>query len=408
MIMKRFLIVAFSLAAAFACTKPAEKQENPEDPAEFMSITVQETGPSSATVVFVPGDNEELYAFGVVTKDEFDSSFMPSDVDVNDNSVCRKSVYSHTFEGLQPETAYMVYAYAVDEAGKYVEDRIASAEFTTQEQPEEPVDPTFGVTVDNLTPGKVDVHIDTKDYGGTYFYGYITKAEYEACADDNEVFSKIIDKLMALNVSLIENGGWSEEDVLGAVLKTGSMDMSLSYLRPDTEYAMCVFGCNASRALLTDVSVVLFRVPSQDMVEDVSFTVTDVNVTVTAQTLATVQYTVKADNGYDGLFFVCSLDKSVCEANSRTYTGEVLPIEEYCWYDYFDMFNYYLDYVDLNWIFENAVWQNQITYEENKGREAQDKIMYVYALAVDGQYCMPRQSKASVHEITIPGYENEL
>lgn len=93
---------------------------------------------------------------------------------------------------------------------------------------------------------------------------------------------------------------------------------------------------------------------------------------------------------------------------SKSFTGEEIPVEEYCWYDYFDMFNYYIEYVDLSWIFENAVWSGEITYQENKARQQQDTVMYVYAIAVDGQYCMPRQSKASVFEIDIPGYGGDL
>lgn len=397
--MKKILFAAFGLLAAFACTKTEVKQDTPS---EFMSITVQETGASSATVVFVPADNDEPYVYGVITRDEFDGGFTPSDV--NDLSTCRRSVYSHTFEDLEPETGYVAYAYGVDGNGNYVDGRLETAEFTTLEKPAES---TFGITVDNMTPGKVDVHIDTKDYSGAYFYGYLTKEEYDACADDKAVFDKIINRLIALNSNLIENG-WTEADVIGAVLKAGSMDMSLSYLRPDTEYVFCVFGCNASKALLTEVSAAEFKVPAQDMVDDVQFTIADVDVTVTAQTLASVTYTVRAPEDYDGKFFVYSLDKSIYDMNSRSYTGEPLPIEEYCWYDFFDILNYFLAYADLNWVFTNAVWSGEITYQEDKARQQQDTIMYVYALPVDEQYCMPRQSKASVFEIVIPGYGGDL
>lgn len=381
------------------CTKTEVKQDTPS---EFMSITVQETKATSATVIFVPADNNEPYSYGVIAKEEFYNGFIPPDV--NDMSRCMKAVYSHTFEDLQPETEYVVYAYGVDGSGNYVAGRLESAEFTTLEKP---VESTFGVTVDNMTPGKVDVHIDTKDYSSTYFYGCITKEEYDACADDKAVFDRIINRLIALNSNLIENG-WTETDVIGAVLKTGSMDMSVSYLRPDTEYVVCVFGCNTSKALLTDISTAEFKVPAQDMVDDVQFTIGDVDVKVTAQTLASVTYTVRAPEDYDGLFFVCSLDKAVYDAYNNSYTGEEIPVEEYCWYDYFDMFNYYIEYVDLNWIFENAVWSGEITYQEDKARQQQDTVMYVYAIAVDGQYCMPRQSKASVFEIVIPGYGEDL
>ena len=367
-----------------------------------MSITVQETKATSATVIFVPADNNEPYSYGVIAKEEFYNGFIPSDV--NDMSRCMKAVYSHTFENLESETEYVVYAYGVDGSGNYVAGRLESTEFTTLEKP---VESTFGVTVDNMTPGKVDVHIDTKDYSSTYFYGCITKEEYDACADDKAVFDRIINRLIALNSNLIENG-WTETDVIGAVLKTGSMDMSVSYLRPDTEYVVCVFGCNTSKALLTDISTAEFKVPDQDMVDDVQFTIGDVDVKVTAQTLASVTYTVRAPEDYDGLFFVCSLDKAVYDAYNNSYTGEEIPVEEYCWYDYFDMFNYYIEYVDLSWIFENAVWSGEITYQENKARQQQDTVMYVYAIAVDGQYCMPRQSKASVFEIDIPGYGGDL
>lgn len=244
-----------------------------------MSITVQETEATSATVIFVPADNNEPYSYGVIAKEEFYNGFIPPDV--NDMSRCMKAVYSHTFEDLESETEYVVYAYGVDGSGNYVAGRLESAEFTTLEKP---VESTFGVTVDNMTPGKVDVHIDTKDYSSTYFYGCITKEEYDACADD----------------------------------------------------------------------------------------------------------------------------KAIYDAYNNSYTGEEIPVEEYCWYDYFDMFNYYIEYVDLSWIFENAVGSGEITYQENKARQQQDTVMYVYAIAVDGQYCMPRQSKASVFEIDIPGYGGDL
>lgn len=403
--MKKFLFAALCLLAVSACTKNEENQGTPDRPSEFMSITVQEAGPSSATVVFVPADNDETYAYGVMTKAEYDGSFAPSKVDL---STCKKSIYSHTFEELQPETEYVVYAYGVDADGSYVDGRLESAEFTTLEQPEEPVESTFDVTVDNMVPGKVDVHIDTKEYTGTYFYGCITKEDYDACEDENAVFGKVIDKLLALNSNLIENSGWSEEEVIGAVLKTGDLDMSVSYLRPDTDYVVCVFGCNASKSLLTDVSTARFKVPAQDMVENVGFTISNVTVTKTSLTLASVEYTVSAPADYDGAYFLYSLDKSVYDANSKIYTGETLPIEEYCWYDYFDMFNYFLEYVDLNWFKENAICTGTTTYQEDKGRQEEDKIMYVYALPVDTQYCMPRQSKASVFEIVIPGYKGEL
>ncbi|MBO8455085.1 MAG: hypothetical protein IAC08_01600 [Bacteroidetes bacterium] len=92
-----------------------------------MSITVQETKATSATVIFVPADNNEPYSYGVIAKEEFYNGFIPSDV--NDMSSCSKSVYSHTFENLQPETEYVVYAYGVDGNGSYVEGRLESEEF---------------------------------------------------------------------------------------------------------------------------------------------------------------------------------------------------------------------------------------------------------------------------------------
>lgn len=394
------------MIALCACTKPAEEPGNPASD-EFMSITVQEIGDNFATVVFVPENDDELYTFGIMTKEEYESNFIPSDISADDGEICRHSAYSHTFEELMPETEYVVYAYAVNQEGKYVEGRLESEELTTLEQPDEPVDPTFGITVDSITPGKVSVHIDAKTYSGTYFYGCIAKSEYESCGDDNKVFDLIIGRILAMNAHMIENG-MSESDIMGILLKSGNLDMTVSYLRPDTEYVVCVFGCNIEQALLTEVSTASFRTPAQDMVEDASFSFVNVNVTETATTLAKVQYTVKADNGYDGLFFVCSLDKSVYDLNSRIYTGETLPIEEYCWYDYFDMYNWYLTMVDVSWIFENAFFTGEVSMEEDKTRKEEDSIMYIYALAVDGEYGMPRQSRVSVYEAVIPGYADEL
>lgn len=403
--MQRLIIVAIAFVALFACSKPADEQGGSGTPETgFMSITVQDTTDVSATVLYVPEDNEELYAYGIVLKSDFDGGFVPSDVDVDDPSVCRSSAYAHTFEGLEAETSYVVYAYGVDESGKYVEGRLESAEFTTLVKQKEP---TFGVSVDNITPGKADIHIDTKEYTGTYFYGYMTKEEYDACSDDSEVFDKVIDRIMSLNIHLIESG-WSESEIIRDMLRTGNADMSVSYLRPDEDYVFCVFGCNANPALITeDVSAAEFHTPAQGMVEDVTFSMENADVTVTAPTLATVSYTVKANDGYDGLFFVCSLDKFTYDQISRIYTGEVLPIDEFCWYDYFDVMNYSLVDSDLDWFMENYLYSGEVSMEENKGRLENDSIMYVYAIAVDSEYAMPRQSKASVHEIVIPGWAND-
>ena len=87
-----------------------------------MSITVQETEATSATVIFVPADNNEPYSYGVIAKEEFYNGFIPSDV--NDMSRCMKAVYSHTFENLESETEYVVYAYGVDGSGNSSDDAI--------------------------------------------------------------------------------------------------------------------------------------------------------------------------------------------------------------------------------------------------------------------------------------------
>lgn len=404
--MKKHYFIAIAFVALLSCSKTtADDSGNPDTPETgFMSITVQDATDISATVLYIPKDNEELYAFGIALKSDFDGGFIPSDVDVDDPAVCRCSAYAHTFEGLDAEKSYVVYAYGVDASGKYVEGRIESAEFTTLVRQKEP---TFGVSVDNVTPGKADIHIDTKGYTGTYFYGYMKKEEYDACSNDSEVFDKVIDRIMSLNIHLIENG-WSESEIIRDMLRTGNADMSVSYLRPDEEYVFCVFGCNANPALITeDVSAAAFRTPVQDMVEDVTFSMEDIEVTTTAPTIAAVSYTVRANGGYEDLFFVCSIDKSTYDQISRIYTGEVLPIDEFCWYDYFDIMNYNLTYNDLTWFMDNFLYSGEVSLKENKGRLENDSIMYVYAIAVDGKYGMPRQSKASVHEIIIPGWTND-
>lgn len=402
--MKKQFIIAIAFVALSACSKTPGGQGTDTPDTGFMSITVQEASDVSATVLYIPKDDSELYAYGITLKSDFDGGFIPSDVDVDDQSICRRSAYAHTFEWLDAETTYVVYAYGVDESGKYVEGRIESAEFTTLARQKEP---TFGISVDNVTPGKADIHIDTKEFTGTYFYGYMPKGQYDACGSDAEVFDKVIDRIMSLNAHLIESG-WSESEIIRDMLRSGDADMSVSYLRPDEDYVFCVFGCNASPALTTeDVSAATFHTPVQDMAEDVTFTIEDIDVTTTAPTLACVSYTLKANDGYEELFFAYSIDKYTYDQISRIYTGEVLPIDEFCWYDYFDIMNYNLTYYDLDQFIENFFHSGEISLKEDKGRLENDSILYVYAIAVDGKYGMPRQSKASVHEIIIPGWAND-
>lgn len=52
-----------------------------------MSITVQETEATSATVIFVPADNNEPYSYGVIAKEEFYNGFIPPAMMCNSLSV---------------------------------------------------------------------------------------------------------------------------------------------------------------------------------------------------------------------------------------------------------------------------------------------------------------------------------
>lgn len=146
----------------------------------------------------------------------------------------------------------------------------------------DPVEKTdFVFTVTDLTQASFGVTISPSDGQMTYYYGLVSKADYDEYGGG--------ELLQNANLSLFEElaaaNGKTLEQLLVEELRSGEQTYETRLLTPDTDYVFYAYGISTEGVSLTEVSTYEFTSEAAEFIEDVEFVITATDVTPTSFTL---------------------------------------------------------------------------------------------------------------------------
>lgn len=218
----------------------------PVPPTSDMTFTITKTFVSDEviTVEIAPSVDTDTYYFGISKTSSYKdaqteveayvSNFIANNPDAKKEDalrmVLRKGKLSYSFNGLDAETEYTIYAIGVSADGFYTTPEATLKEKTLVEEL------TFQLPVLEITSTSAVIYFKPSRNDQVYYGGYVSEDIYfKDCEGSKEGLKTYIDKLLAEKVAAS-----SVKDVLEKECKTGNSDMTVEGLEPDTKYY--VFG----------------------------------------------------------------------------------------------------------------------------------------------------------------------
>lgn len=151
---------------------------------------------------------------------------------------------------------------------------------TSPDTPTPPQKTDFTFEVTDLTQGSFGVKILPEEKDQTYYFNLVTKATFDAYADDLALQQADVLYMTDLATSL---GIPLDQFLLEALLK-GDQQMDYLALTPETDYVFYSYGISAEGQPLTGVNSYTFTTPAVEFM-DVTFDITATDVTDTSFTL---------------------------------------------------------------------------------------------------------------------------
>ena len=152
-----------------------------------IAVAVDEVGTEAATVTFTPKSDEFEYA-GIVRPSEKFLSMSDEECiaallseTISEERIFRGEA-SHTFDGLTPDTEYVVFAFGYDKTSQQAITSLTRQLFKSAA--EELDSFTVQIDVTDITPESANVSFIPSDKGAMYFYSVEKKARYKDMTDD--------------------------------------------------------------------------------------------------------------------------------------------------------------------------------------------------------------------------------
>lgn len=281
------LIFAFLIMlCAFSC----QKGQNPN-----FTFEVSEIATNSAKISVSPKDKEMTYYWAVLSKMEYDEIAKGDDatylkeelkyieqeakkagVSVSDylSKLLVKGDSEFNFDKLTVNKEYYVYAFGLNN------DLVPStvlykSAFST----------SSGVKLDikvEPTDNSCKVSITPDDNKATYYFGVISKEEYEKCIDDNDVIVKDLEKLLDLALE----AGVDYEEFVKMALSTGADSYNFTKLNNSTEYYAYAYGMTPERVITSAFQKISFSTKAWTPSDNTTFSLSADNVKATTFDIA--------------------------------------------------------------------------------------------------------------------------
>ena len=218
---------------------------------------------SSVTLSVVPSDSKTTYYVGLDNKAHYDKTFSTDQAYLDNKiqilrtmakanrkeftdylkEILKKGPATHTEEDLYSETEYYICVFGLDVTGRVTTPLHKQTVKTTVTNTTD--DTTFKLLATGQTPQSLTIQVTPSNLSTAYFWGYFTKDQYaEYNSDDNAVADIIF------NAEMFDDVDWSKPE---STLK-GVQTITISDLKPKTEYVLLVFGISAKGKQTTKVA----------------------------------------------------------------------------------------------------------------------------------------------------------
>lgn len=151
----------------------------------------------------------------------------------------------------------------------------------TPVEPGPGTDDDFTFVETDLTQASFGVSITPKDKSMTYYYGLVSKSDYETNGGGEALQaanSELFEELAAAN-------GVTLDELLVSELRSGEQTYETRLLAPGTEYVFYAYGLSTEGTVLTDVNTYEFASPAAAFISGVTFEITAPELTPTSFTL---------------------------------------------------------------------------------------------------------------------------
>lgn len=156
----------------------------------FVTVSFGSIGPDEAEVTFTPADDEITYVFDIRPAEDYlamsDAECIEDIISAGvSEDMIRTGEYTHVFDGLTPETEYIVFAFGYDVPSGQTITSLARELFesTSGMLP----DFSIEVRVENITPSSADISFIPSDKNASYFYDVLPAAAYEGMSDSEVI-----------------------------------------------------------------------------------------------------------------------------------------------------------------------------------------------------------------------------
>ncbi len=218
---------------------------------------------SSVTLSVVPSDSKTTYYVGLDNKAHYDKTFSTDQAYLDNKlqflrtmakvnkkefadylkEILKKGPVTHTEEDLYSETAYYICVFGLDETGRVTTPLHKQTVKTTATNMTD--DTTFKLLATDQTPQSLTIQVTPSNLSTAYFWGYFTKDQYAEYESDENAVADII-----FNAELLKDIDWSKPE---STLR-GVQTITISDLKPKTEYVLLVFGISAEGKQTTKVA----------------------------------------------------------------------------------------------------------------------------------------------------------
>lgn len=156
----------------------------------FVAVSFDSIGPDYAEVTFVPVDDGITYVYDIRPADDY---LAMSDEDciadivtagIQDDMI-KTGEYTHTFDGLSPETSYTVFAFGYDRTSAQAITSLTRELF--ESTPEALSDFSIEIKAEDITPSSAEISFIPSDKNVTYFYDVLPAAAYEGMSDSEVI-----------------------------------------------------------------------------------------------------------------------------------------------------------------------------------------------------------------------------
>lgn len=294
--MRTHLTNLFAAAAILsaACLSGCKKDQPEGKPEKDFEITLVSASQGGLVVKTVPQQDDMTYWCGIITKDEYEAggsdsgqlaseavSTMADMAEQTGETISEvimrcvsKGTKEFTFNGLSPETAYIVYAFGLQTDGEILTE-VNTAEFSTVKA--EYLGTKFTISAEDVTPTGFRLKIVPDDNQARYYYNVLDQAGFESfCGADP---GKLAERMEAYFKALREQyPDMTEGEFVESITVTGETSDGESFQNLSPQSAFHAFAVSVANdmSLLSEVAYKELSTAAEPKNE---FSVTDENTT---------------------------------------------------------------------------------------------------------------------------------